>query len=221
MPPIIKVVILEDHQSIIDGYTLRLREQEKIEVVGMANNGEELESLLALHSDVDVLIMDVGVPLTAADRSPIPILNYVPKLLAGRNKLSILVISMLTQQILVKALVNAGVSGYIFKHDSDSIRNLAIVVKRLANGGTYFSEEALEKLDEAGHDRKGRNLTARQLEIISLCAAFPDLSTDQLAQKAQIASSTFRNLLSEAYDHLNVHNRAAAISRAKILGLIS
>ena len=165
--------------------------------------------------------MDVGVPATATSNSPIPILNYVPKLLANKRNLSILVISMLTQQILVKALVGAGVSGYIFKHDGNSIRNLAAIVRSIANGGTYFSEEALEKLDAAKLNREGNTLTVRQLEIISLCAAFPDLSTDQLAKKSNIANSTFRNLLSEAYERLNVHNRAAAIERARTLGLIS
>ena len=221
MSPTIKVAILEDHQSIIDGYALRLCESDKIEVVGAANNGEDFEALLALHPYLDVLIMDIGVPITATDRNPIPILHYVPKLLANRKRISILIISMLTQPVLVRALIDAGVSGYIFKDDSDSIRNLAIVVKHIANGGTYLSEEALEKLDEVSLNRDGPNLTGRQLEIITLCAAFPDFSTEQLAQRANIASSTFRNLLSEAYERLNVHTRAAAISRAKLLGLLS
>jgi DNA-binding CsgD family transcriptional regulator len=36
----------------------------------------------------------------------------------------------------------------------------------------------------------------------------------------EIAHSTFRNLLSEAYLKLDVHSRAAAIAKARQLGLI-
>jgi DNA-binding CsgD family transcriptional regulator len=53
-----------------------------------------------------------------------------------------------------------------------------------------------------------------------LCAAFPDASTSELAEKMGVEPSTMRNLLSGAYEQLNVNSRAAAISRAMQLGLI-
>lgn len=217
----IKVAVLEDHQSIIDGYTMRLREADNVELVGVASHGEELEMLLALNPHLDVLIMDVSVPISAVDHNSIPILHYVSKLLAGRDGLNILVISMYTQKSLIKALMGVGASGYILKQDSISLRNLAVVVKRIANGGTYFSEEVSQALEEEESNLELSNLTARQLEAISLCAAFPELSTDELAMKANVAKSTFRNLLSETYERLSVHSRGAAVVRAKTLGLIS
>jgi DNA-binding CsgD family transcriptional regulator len=64
-------------------------------------------------------------------------------------------------------------------------------------------------------------LTPRQLELLSLCAAYPDLSTAELAQKMSVSNSTVRNLLSSAYLRLNVHSRTAAIEKARDLGLIT
>jgi DNA-binding NarL/FixJ family response regulator len=214
----IKVAILEDHQSIIDGYHLRLDDASGIKVVGIANNGEELNSLLAEAQEVDVLIMDVSVPSSSTNENPIPILHYVPRILQKKPNINILIVSTHSQLSLVKALDNAGVSGYIFKHDSDSIRRLPAIIKTISAGGRYFYEE----LEEA---KKKENtlplgLTTRQLEILTFCASYPDLSTEQLAQQMGIASSTIRNLLSETYIRLNVHSKAAAISRAKTLGLI-
>jgi two-component system nitrate/nitrite response regulator NarL len=214
----IKVAILEDHQSIIDGYHLRLDDASGIKVVGIANNGEELNSLLAETQEVNVLIMDVSVPSSSTNENPIPILHYVPRILQKKPNINILIVSTHSQLSLVKALEHAGVSGYIFKHDSDSIRRLPAIIKSISAGGRYF----YEGLEEA---KKKENtlplgLTTRQLEILTFCASYPDLPTEQLAQQMGIASSTIRNLLSETYIRLNVHSKAAAISRAKTLGLI-
>jgi DNA-binding NarL/FixJ family response regulator len=214
----IKVAILEDHQSIIDGYHMRLDDASGIKVVGIANNGEELNSLLRERQDVDVLIMDINVPSSPVNENPIPILHYVPRILESKPSLNILIVSMHTHPSLVKALANAGVSGYIFKHDSDSIRRLPAIIKTVSTGGRYFNEALPEEADReiAAH----HGLTNRQLEILTLCASYPDLSTEQLAAELGIASSTIRNALSEAYDKLDVHSKAAAIAKSRNLGLI-
>lgn len=54
-----------------------------------------------------------------------------------------------------------------------------------------------------------------------MCAAFPDASTAELCQMMNIANSTLRNLLSGAYLKLNVRSKAAAIARARQMGLIT
>jgi DNA-binding NarL/FixJ family response regulator len=214
----VKVAILEDHQGIIDGYHMRLDETSGIAVVGIANNGEELDALLHERPDMDVLIMDVNVPTSATNNNLIPILNYVPRILAKRPHLNILVISMLTQVSLMRALAKIGVSGYISKDDSASIRRLPAIIKQVSAGGTFFS------VDVGGLNGKtsvnAQELTSRQLEILNVCASYPDLSTDQVALMLGTASSTVRNSLSDTYDRLSVHSKAAAIAKARDLGLI-
>jgi DNA-binding CsgD family transcriptional regulator len=64
-------------------------------------------------------------------------------------------------------------------------------------------------------------LSPRQLETLSLCQAYPNESTAQLAARLSIANSTLRNLLSGAYIKLDVHTRNAAITKASQLGLIT
>jgi two-component system capsular synthesis response regulator RcsB len=213
MPSPIKVAVVEDHQGIIDGYHMRLTEASGIQLVGVAQNGEELNDLLEKTRELDVLIMDVHVPTSAMDRNPIPILHYVPHILKNNPQLNILVISMLDQPALVKALAQAGVSGYILKGNGDAIRRLPAILKSVSSGGRYF--EGLET------DAEGKPvLTNRQLVVLTFCAAYPDLSTEHAAQQLGIAPSTVRNLLSETYERLGVRTKAAAISRAKELGLI-
>jgi DNA-binding NarL/FixJ family response regulator len=216
----IKVAILEDHLSIIDGYLYRLGESENIEVIGTAAFGEDLEPLLQ-SQPVDVLIMDLNVPARPGNPSSFPVLQITRRILQEYPDLNILVISILTQQTLIQSLVELGVSGYIFKHDGDSIRHLSQIVTIIASHGIYFSQEAYDKLRLEKSTHISATLTARQLDAVSLCAAYPDCSTAEIAAKMKVASSTLRNLLSGAYLRLNVRTRAAAIARLQQLGLIA
>ena len=219
MSATIKVAILEDHQSIIDGYLYRLNESKDIEVVGTAYYGEDLDQMLG-NQPVDVLIMDINVPSRRDNPNPFPALHVIPRIIQDYPEMGILVISILTQQTLIQALVEMGVSGYIFKQDSESIRQLPRIVSMIAKHGIYFSEEAFNKLRMDKGGEISQTLTARQLEALSLCAAYPNLSTAEIAGKMKVANSTLRNLLSGAYLRLNVRTRIAAITRLQQLGLI-
>src|SRR6185436_21195449 len=77
MPKKIKVAILDDHQSIIDGYLYRLKESPKIEVTGTLSFGSELEPWLAEHP-ADVMVLDVNVPAAPDNPNPYPILHVIP-----------------------------------------------------------------------------------------------------------------------------------------------
>jgi two-component system nitrate/nitrite response regulator NarL len=215
----IKLAILEDHQSIIDGYIYRLKESNEIKIVAIERYGERLEQMLDAQP-VDVLIMDINVPTSPDNPNTFPVLHNIQKIIQKYPDLEILVISMLTQQALIRALVAAGISGYIFKDDGNSIRHLAKIIPTIASGGIYFSEEAYQKLRREESSESGSLLTARQIEALSLSAAYPDLSTAAIAGKMGVAGSTLRNLLSGAYLRLGVRTRAAAIARLQQMGLI-
>jgi DNA-binding CsgD family transcriptional regulator len=69
--------------------------------------------------------------------------------------------------------------------------------------------------------KKEEPFTARELEALSLSAAYPNSKTAELAHKMKIANSTLRNLLSSIYLKLDVHTRAAAIAKARQMGIIT
>lgn len=216
----IRVSILDDHQTIIDGYMYRLSRAPEIEVVGTAVYGEDLEKVLATHP-TDVLILDVSVPTSPANHNPYPILHTIPKLLQAYPDLTVLVISMHNQRPLIQAVIEAGASGYILKEDHASLRELGSVVQAIANGGVYFSLAAHMQLLKRPAGELVGPPSPRQLQALSLCAAYPDSTTAELAARLGVANSTMRNLLSTIYLRLNVRTRAAAISKARQAGLIS
>jgi two-component system nitrate/nitrite response regulator NarL len=215
----INVAIVDDHQGIIDGYLYRLEKSDEIQVVGTANFGEEIEPLLA-NQHVDVLLLDVQVPVSRENSNPYPILYLIPKLLNQFEDLNIVVISMFAQRTLIKSVQEAGASGYILKEDRDANKKLVEIVKGVYNGGMHYSKKAWSVI--RGHfEITDAPLTQRQIEVLSYYAAFPDLTTAQLANSLHIAHSTVRNLLSGAYLRLEVNNRTAAINKAREMALIT
>lgn len=214
----IHVAILEDHQSIIDGYLFRLGQIPEIEVIAIASFWEDLKPMLVDHPP-DVLILDVGVSTAPDNLNPFPIMEAIPELLEEHPKLSILVISMYNQPSLIKAVMDAGASGYIIKDDRSTIQDLGNVVKTVAKGDIHLSQQAYQQL--FAKYPQDSNLSPRQSQVLSMCAAYPEATSDELAKKLGIKSSTLRNLLSGTYLRLGVSNRTAAILKARNLGLIT
>lgn len=215
----IRVTILDDHQNIIDGYVFRLSANPQIEVVATIGFGDLLEPTLAAHP-TDVLLLDVNVPTSVENPNSYPILYAIPKLIQTYTGLNILVVSMYAERGLIRAVMEAGASGYILKDDQTTARDLGSVVMSVAGGGIHFSQKAHQLYSK--HLAKESNLlSARQLEVLSLCAAYPNNTTAHLANIMAVSNSTVRNLLSTAYLKLDVNNRTAAIARAQQLGLIT
>ena len=216
----IRVTILDDHQSIIDGYRFRLGNSSRVEVIAAISYGDELRATL-MENPTDVLLLDVTVPVSAENPNPYPILHVIPDLLQKYPDLTILVISMHAERSLIRAVMEAGASGYILKDDQATLRDLENVVVSISGGGIYLSRQANDTLLRSGAARDEALLSKRQLEALSLCLSYPDYSTADLATKMSISNSTVRNLLSGAYLKLGVRSRIAGVDKARQLGLIS
>lgn len=213
----IRVAILDDHQSIIDGYHFRLNQAADIQVVAAARYANELEKLLP-KTKPDVLILDVAVPVSPENANAFPILSAITQWKAAYPKLKVLIISMHKLRTLVSAVMDAGASGYVLKDDRATILKLDSVIHTVANGGVYFSKPVYDILRQQG--QPAVRLTPSQMKVLSICATYPDATNYELSVKMDINYSTFRNTLSGAYERLEVHNRAAAISKAIQLGLL-
>jgi two-component system nitrate/nitrite response regulator NarL len=219
MTKTIRVAILDDHQPIIDGYLYRLSMAPEIKIVGIALFGNDLEPMLAGQA-VDVLILDISVPISADNPNPYPVQHAIPQLLERYPDLAILVISMYRQRSLIQSIMETGVSGYILKDDRASIQELVSIIRSLVQGGVHLSQQAYQILIQSMQSGSEPLLAVRQIEALALCAAYPDASQSELAKMMKVANSTLRNLLSEAYIRLGVRTRQAAVAKARQLGLL-
>jgi DNA-binding NarL/FixJ family response regulator len=222
MQNMIRVAILDDHLMMIKGYESSLSTAPHIVVAGTARFGEELFPMLA-DKPADLLILDVQVPTSETNRSPYPILAAIPKLVQTYPELHILVSSMHNERALIQAIMDNGARGYILKDDLKAMRDLETIITAIVYDDEIFlSDEAQYQIDKQREKKLVEQLlTPRQVIALSVCGAYPSISTAQLAERLNVASSTVRNLLSGAYIRLGVRNRNAAVERARQLGLIS
>jgi DNA-binding NarL/FixJ family response regulator len=214
----ISIVILEDQPMAMDGYLAKLKPARNIEVVAACHFGEDLEPVLD-RIPVDVLLLDVQVPVNRDNPNPFPIWHTITRILTRYPDLVILVISMFDRPAIIDAAIDAGVSGYILKDDYEAYQNLATIIQMAASGGAYFSPQARQRWIQkrfSGNDL----LSIRQLEALSLCAAYPEDSLKELSNRMGIAPSTVRNLLSRTYLKLGVNSRSGAVAKARQLGIL-
>jgi two-component system NarL family response regulator len=219
MSQTIRIAILEDHPAIADGYKYYLQGTNDIQLVATIDVGEELSRLLEEEDPIHVLILDVGVPTSRSNSTPYPIHYLLPQLLQQHPKLNILVISMHKENVLIRTLIDAGASGYIFKDDREALQQFSLIIRMIASGGIYFSREAHKAIMRRASG--AQILTPRQMEVLSLCAAYPEKTTAELADLLAVAHATVRNTLSVLYIRLGVRGRAAALIKARELGLIA
>ncbi len=219
MTKLVKVSILDDHQTILDGYQFRLANSQRVEIASTLQFGSEINAALEKYS-IDVLILDINVPTSQDNPNPYPILHVIPSMLQKYPNLAILVISMHNDRSLIRAVMEAGASGYILKDDQSMLVDLENVIVSIAAGGIFLSREISNILLPA-NTNEDVPLSQRQLEVLSLSLAFPDDTTADLARRMSVANSTVRNLLSGAYIKLGVRTRAAAIAKARKLGVIT
>lgn len=213
----IRVAIVDNHQSVLDGCQLRLAQNPSIKIVATVMVGVEIEPMLS-QQDVDILLLDLSIPTSDVDQSPYPVLQTIPALMGRHPNLRIVILSMYSGRSLLVRAVYSGVSGYIVKDDHRSIQQLGMVIEMIAQGETYFSPSLLPVVRTIGNEEP--LLTSRQAEVLALCAAYPNETTAQLAERMHVAHSTVRNLLSGVYTKLGINNRTAAVARAQELGLI-
>lgn len=214
----IRVILLEDHPGMVDGYRFRLAQARDIEIVAALSYGEEVEQALHTFTPVHLLLLDLNVPTSPDNPNPYPALQLIPHLLNRHPDLQILIVSMHKERALIRAIVQAGASGYIVKDDRDANENLVSIVRAVAHGGMYFSREAQQQVFRKPVDTLP--LSQRQVETLSLCAAYPDKSLSEIARLLGVADTTVRNQLSLSYTKLQVRSRTALVEKARQLGLI-
>ena len=212
----VRVAILDDHQSILDGFQYRLMHTKDIKVVASASYGEDLLPMVR-NNQVDVLLLDLSVPTSIENSNQFPMIFALKTFQDDFPGLKIIIISNFKEKALVKSAIERGVRGYIFKDDHASIQQLARIVMIVSAGGNYFSPGVYLELS---NESSKINLTPRQREVLEVASAFPGDSTDELARRMNISGSTLRNILSTSYTRLGVHNRNAAINKVRQMGFV-
>ncbi len=152
----IKIVIAEDHQALIDGIKLSLARETDIEVIGEANDGEELVQLVRLHKP-DVVITDIRMPKCDGITATKKIKKKFPHI-------QVIAFSMFDQAEAVEQMKKAGASAYIMKNSS--LAKLVEAIRTVARNETYFDTDIIA--ERSINEEEEIVLSKREKEILRL-----------------------------------------------------
>jgi two-component system response regulator NreC len=153
----IKIVIAEDHNSLIDGIKLLLQSETDIQFLGYANNGEELCDLVALKKP-DVVITDIRMPVMDG-------ITATRNILITSPQTRVIAFTMFDQDDAVEQMLAAGARGYILKNSSLNV--LLQAVRAVHEGKHWFDPGISVPAGASGIKTKGL-LSKRQIEILKL-----------------------------------------------------
>jgi len=205
----IRVLIADDHQLLLEGISQALNLIPDISVVGTASDGKELVAK-ATNLEPDVLVIDQEMPKLTG--------------LGALKQLSdpppAIVVTMHADEKHRAKAAAAGAVGFLSK--SAPLPTLASAVRAAAAGEVFVEEvggtAVLEEYQEAVLDPGAAALTARERELLSLLTEGVS-STEELADRLYISPKTVKNHLASIYDKLAISDRAQAAVEAIRLGL--
>jgi DNA-binding NarL/FixJ family response regulator len=205
----IRVLLADDHPLVRAGIRTILSGEPDLELVGEAADGDEARRL-TLEIGPDVLVLDLSMPGPTAHDTVLYLRKHCPLT-------RVLILTAYDDEAYVRALVAAGVAGYVLKDEMPEtiVRALRTVWK----GDTWLSGALVQKLVRPGEASivEAPRFSRREVQILRLVLAG---KTDRdIGRELGLAERTVRYALRSVYDKLGVDSRVEAAVRAAQLGL--
>jgi DNA-binding NarL/FixJ family response regulator len=207
MPDKITVLLVDDHALVRKGFR-RMREDDRtIAVVGEASDGNQAVRL-ALELRPRVTVMDCALPGITG-------IEATRQIRAKNPDATILMLSMHSEDTLVRQALEAGARGYILKNAIDL--DLTSAVKRAAEGKMVLDPQ-LAKPDALKGERES-GLTPRELEILQHIVS--GKSNKEIAAELNLSANTVAVHRANIMDALGIHKTAELVVYAIRNGLVS
>jgi len=203
----ITVLLADDHALVRRGFRRILEDDPSIEVVGEASNGEEAVRLFT-ELKPRVVVMDAAMPGTSG-------LTAMRAILALDPQAAILMLSMHSEETLVRQAMTAGARGYILKNAIDL--DLAAAITRAAAGETVLDPAVIKPAPLTGE--RTRRLTPRETEVLQLICN--GLSNREIAAKLELSVNTVAVHRANIMNALGVHKTAELVVYALQNGLVN
>jgi two-component system NarL family response regulator len=212
----IRVVVVDDHDLFRSGLVRLLGDQDGIEVVEEAADGERAVRVVG-RVRPDVVLMDLGLP----GMSGIEATRHIFEQMPGAN---VLVLTISDAQRDVIDAILAGARGYLLKESTldeiiGGIRSAAVGQSTLSPRIAAGLLDRLRTLEQSGRVREGEaELTERELEILGLIAAGKENA--EIGAELVISSQTVKNHVSSILAKLRLENRIQAAVHAVRRGIV-
>ncbi len=200
---VIQVVIIEDDETIRNGFTYLINTTPNYKVVNSYSSVEH--ALTHLSNDKpQVILLDIELP-------GIKGIDAIPKIKQLLPKTHILMLTVYDNEDNVFNALTKGASGYLTK--SDSTEKIIDAIKEVVDGGAPMSMNIAKIVIKSFHKNQNSPLTKRETEILEQIAN--GKSRSKIAKQMFIDLETVKSHIKHIYVKLNVHSREDAIKEAK------
>jgi DNA-binding NarL/FixJ family response regulator len=203
----ITVLLVDDHALVRRGFRRMLDDDDVLEVIGEASNGAEAVQL-AEKLKPNVIVMDCQLPEMNG-------LEATRRILGAQPHTAILMLSMHSEDTLVRQALEAGARGYVLKNAMDL--DLARAIKEVAAGKSVLDPQ-LERVESLKGER-GAGLTTRELEILQHIVA--GKSNKEIASDLNLSVNTVSVHRANIMDRLGIHKTAELVVYAIRNGLVN
>jgi DNA-binding NarL/FixJ family response regulator len=211
MSQAIRVLLTDDHEVVRSGLKRLLEQNDDIEVICEAENGEQAYQYYSEY-EPDVMVMDMTMPGIGG-------LEALRRVLARDNAAKVIMFSMHDNPTFATQSMAAGAKGYVVK--SGTMTDLVSAVRNAADGKTFLCAEMAQKI--ALHTVSGDNdpmtlLSAREFEVFCLLAE--GKVVEEIADCLNLCQKTVANYQTLLKHKLGVNSPVELVRIAMKYGII-
>ncbi|PNQ73845.1 DNA-binding response regulator [Hanstruepera neustonica] len=214
----VKIAIVDDNSFLINTVKEKLSFFEDLNFKFSAKDGSDLLSKLEENHNLDLILMDIEMPVLNGIESTQIVKQKYPHI-------KIIMLTVFDNDENIFNAIKAGADGYLLKEIN--AKDLHDGILETLNGGAAMNPSIAMKtlkllrnpIDiESKKDQDDIKLTPREVEVLEQLSK--GLSYNLIAENLILSSGTVRKHIENIYKKLQVHNKLEAVQKAKKNNLI-
>jgi two-component system nitrate/nitrite response regulator NarL len=187
------IYIADDHQIVIDGLMLLMRNEEQFIIAGIANDGEKAIEEITKYKP-HIALLDLRMP----KKDGLEVIRYIKE---KQLPTKVIILSMHGDRRYINEARTLGADGYLLKNAGK--QELLKAIEEVLNGKTYFTQLKEEE------NTQTNLLTPREMDVLRL------LVNEQT--NAQIAASLKLSLFTIETHRRNIMKKIGAKNTAGLI----
>jgi len=214
----IKIAIVDDNSFLINAVKEKLSFFTDLKCKFFAINGSELLNKLEGNHNIDIILMDIEMPVMNGIQATEIVKQKYPQI-------KVIMLTVFDNDENIFNAIKAGADGYLLKEVN--AKDLHDGIIETLNGGAAMNPSiALKTLKllrnpidiENRQEQENVKLTKRETEVLEQLSK--GLSYNLIAENLILSTGTVRKHIENIYKKLQVHNKLEAVQKAQKNNLI-